>query len=245
METAGPSTRQTNLPLRMVIGYGAGNFAFALLGLVVAVNLQFFYTDYIGLSAGLVSWSLLLARMFDAVTDPVMGYLSDRSQTRLGRRRPYFLGAALPLGVAFYFLFAPPAVENPAQHQTYLLVYLLTTYTLTYLIWTIGAVPYFSLGAELTDDYQERVYVIAVREAWAFGSGHSACLPHLFVWRTPRLCRDGWHPGCRHLALSDYCGSECTRTTRGSRPPAAAAVSRLAGDVTQSPLSTSAYRVYV
>jgi len=167
----------------MVIGYGAGNFAFALLGLVVAVNLQFFYTDYVGLSAGLVSWSLLLARMFDAVTDPVMGYLSDRSQTRLGRRRPYFLGAALPLGVAFYFLFAPPAVENPAQHQTYLLVYLLTTYTLTYLIWTIGAVPYFSLGAELTDDYQERVYVIAVREAWALcGLLAAAILPAYLIY---------------------------------------------------------------
>ena len=56
-----------------MVGYGAGNFAFSLLGLVVAVNLQFFYTDYVGLSAGLVCWALLVARLFDAFVDPLMG----------------------------------------------------------------------------------------------------------------------------------------------------------------------------
>ena len=161
------ATRRENLPLLSLVGYGAGNFAFALLGLVVAVNLQFFYTDYVGLSAGLVSWSLLFARMFDAVTDPLMGYLSDRTHTRIGRRRPYFLGVALPLGVAFYFLFSPPDVGPPADHQTFLLIYMLSLYITTYFLWTIGAVPYFSLGAEMTDSYDERVRVIAIREAWA------------------------------------------------------------------------------
>jgi GPH family glycoside/pentoside/hexuronide:cation symporter len=75
----------------MVLGYSTGNFGFALLGLVVAVNLQYFYTDFVGLSAGLVAWSLLFARLFDSVTDPVMGYLSDRTHTRFGRRRPYIV----------------------------------------------------------------------------------------------------------------------------------------------------------
>jgi GPH family glycoside/pentoside/hexuronide:cation symporter len=138
-----------------------------LLGLVVAVNLQFFYTDYVGLSAGLVSWSLLLARMFDAITDPVMGYLSDGTNSRLGRRRPYFLFSAPFLGVCFYFLFTPPVYDNPADHQMELLGYMLVFYILTYFVWTVGAVPYYSLGAELTDDYNERVKVIAVREGWA------------------------------------------------------------------------------
>ncbi|MFQ5698230.1 MAG: MFS transporter [Myxococcota bacterium] len=150
-----------------VLVYGAGNFGFALLGLVVAVNLQFFYTDYVGLSAGLVSWSLLFARMFDAVTDPVLGYFSDRTRSRIGRRRPYLIGAAVPLAVAFYWLFTPPAIADPAQHQLLLLGYMLSLYMLTYLIWTIGAVPYYSLGAELTDDYNERVRVIAVREGFS------------------------------------------------------------------------------
>ena len=164
---AASAPRSENLPIGFVLGYGAGNFAFALLGLVVAVNLQFFYTDYVGLSAGLVSWSLLFARLFDAVTDPVMGYLSDRTNTRFGRRRPYFVLAAIPLGVAFYYLFTPPPVEDPASHQGFLLFYMLALYITTYFIWTVGAVPYFSLGAELTDDYHERVRVIAVREGWA------------------------------------------------------------------------------
>src|SRR6266849_5346563 len=93
------AVRRTNLPLAAMLGYGAGNFAFSLLGLVVAVNLQFFYTDYVGLGAGLVSWALLCARLFDAVADPLMGYASDRTRTRFGRRRPYIVGSALPLGV--------------------------------------------------------------------------------------------------------------------------------------------------
>jgi GPH family glycoside/pentoside/hexuronide:cation symporter len=167
------ATKMTTIPRAaglsngLVFGYGAGNFGFALLGLVVAVNLQFFYTDFVGLSAGLVAWSLLFARLFDSITDPIMGYLSDRTNTRIGRRRPYFLGAAIPLAIAFYFLFTPPIMENPAEHQWYLVSYMLALYILTYFIWTVGAIPYYSLGAELTDDYYERVKVIAVRESCA------------------------------------------------------------------------------
>ncbi len=158
--------RRENLPLSAVHGYAAGNFAFSMLGLVVAVNLQFFYTDYVGLSAGLVSWALLFARLFDAFVDPVMGWISDRANTSIGRRRPFILGAAIPLGVAFWLLFAPPEVGDAAAHQGRLLAYMLGLYTLTFLLWTVGAIPYYSLGAELTDDYLERTRVIAVREGW-------------------------------------------------------------------------------
>jgi Na+/melibiose symporter-like transporter len=154
--------RRTRLPFSAIVGYGAGNFAFSMLGLVVAVNLQFFYTDYVGLSAGLVSWALLFARLFDAFVDPLMGWLSDRTHTRWGRRRPWMLGAALPLGLAFYGLFAPPLLEG----QGALLGYLMLLYTGTFLLWTVGAIPYYSLGAELTDDYHERTQGIAVREGW-------------------------------------------------------------------------------
>lgn len=160
------SARRAGLPVATVVGYGLGNFAFALLGLVVAVNFQFFYTDYVGLSAGLVSWALLLARLFDAFADPVMGWISDRTNTGFGRRRPYIVGSAIPLGIAFYLLFAPPLYPNPAEHEVALLAYMLGLYTLTYFIWTIGAIPYYSLGAEMTDDYQERLSIIAVREGW-------------------------------------------------------------------------------
>jgi len=156
--------RRTGLPVRAVVGYGAGNFAFSLLGLVVAVNLQYFYTDYVGLGPGLVAWVLLLARLFDAVADPLMGYISDRTQTRFGRRRPYIVGSAVPLGIAFYLLFAPPVLGDPAMHQAGLLIYLAAMYTLTYFIWTVGAIPYYSLGAELSDDYHERTQIISVRE---------------------------------------------------------------------------------
>jgi GPH family glycoside/pentoside/hexuronide:cation symporter len=158
------SLRRAGLRRSEVVGYGLGNFAFSLLGLVVAVNLQYFYTDYVGLSAGLVAWSLLFARMFDAITDPLMGWVSDHTNTRLGRRRPWIVGAAIPLAIAFYYLFTPPQVAEPAAAQTSLLMYLLALYVTTYFIWTVGAVPYYSLGAELSDDYHERVVVISTRE---------------------------------------------------------------------------------
>jgi len=166
--TTAASTRRTGLSNVEVFGYGIGNFAFALLGLVVAVNLQYFYTDYVGLSAGLVAWSLLFARMFDAVTDPLMGWLSDHTNSSIGRRRPWIIGCAIPLAFAFYYLFTPPNVDDAASSQGELLTYMLALYVLTYLIWTVGAVPYYSLGAELTDDYHERVKVISVREACSF-----------------------------------------------------------------------------
>ena len=161
----GGAERREGISNTLIWGYGSGNFGLALLGLVVAVNLQFFYTDFVGLSAGLVAWSLLAARLFDSLTDPVMGYLSDRTKTRFGRRRPYFFLAAIPLAIAFYFLFTPPIVEDPENHQGYLLLYMLALYIVTYFIWTVAAIPYFSLGAELTDDYNERLKVIAVRES--------------------------------------------------------------------------------
>ena len=161
------STRVEGLPAHTTWGYGVGNAAFAFLGLVVSVNLQFFYTDVVGLGAILVAWALLIARLFDAFTDPIIGWASDQTNTRIGRRRPWIFGAAIPIAIAFYFLFSPPILENPADSQAYLLGYMATFYILLYLFWTIGAVPYFSLGAELTDDYHERVKLIAVREVCA------------------------------------------------------------------------------
>ena len=178
------SNRVAGLSGGIILGYGIGNFAFAFLGLVVVVNLQFFYTDYVGLGAGLVAWSLLFARMFDAVTDPLIGWVSDHTNTRIGRRRPWIIGASIPLAFAFYFLFTPPVVADPTQSQGYLLFYMLTLYILVYFVWTIGAVPYYSLGAELTDDYHERVKVIAVREMCALtGLLMATVLPAYLIYQ--------------------------------------------------------------
>ena len=114
------------LPAYTTWGYGVGNAAFSFLGLVISVNLQFFYTDVVGLGALLVAWALLIARLFDAFTDPLIGWASDQTDTRIGRRRPWIFGAAIPIAIAFYFLFSPPILENPADSQTYLLGYMLS-----------------------------------------------------------------------------------------------------------------------
>jgi len=161
-----PASRRTRVPFASILGYGAGNFAFSLLGTRRRGQLAVLLHGLRRALAGLVAWALLFARLFDAFVDPLMGWLSDRTHTRFGRRRPWMLGAALPLGVAFYALFAPPQLEG----QGALLGYLMLLYTGTFLLWTVGAIPYYSLGAEMTDDYHERTQLIAVREAGTRGS---------------------------------------------------------------------------
>ncbi len=177
------SARQTGISTGRMFGYGAGNIGLSMLGVVIVVHLPFLYTDYAGLSAGATGMALLLAKLFDAGTDPVMGYVSDSTNTRWGRRRPYFVAAAIPLGIAFYFLFSPPVFEDPAAHQGYLRFYMLACYMTTYFVWTIAAIPYYSLGAELTDDYHERVKLYAIRETCALlGLLTATILPGILLY---------------------------------------------------------------
>ena len=93
---AAPSLTSTRKALYSSVNLGVGGFEY-----IVAVFLLKYYTDYTGLDAGLAGLALLLAKVFDAVSDPVMGYVSDHTQTRWGRRRPWFILGAIPLSLSF------------------------------------------------------------------------------------------------------------------------------------------------
>jgi sugar (glycoside-pentoside-hexuronide) transporter len=150
------------LPIGQILSYGLPSFATSMIMISVALYLPNFYTDEVGVTAGMLSWVFLAGRVWDAVTDPLMGHLSDRTRTRWGRRRPYFLVAALPLWLVFYLIWSPD-LALPAERSFFLL---LVYYLVLYTFWTIFYVPYASLGVELTPAYHERTRLFAGRQAF-------------------------------------------------------------------------------
>lgn len=126
-----------------------------------------YYNQVLGVDPTRVSIALAIAIVFDAVTDPVVGSLSDNMTSRWGRRHPLMLIGAIPLGFAFYGVFVPPA----GLGDWALTLWLLTFVVLTRSFMTLYLVPWGAIAAELSDDYDERTSVMAYRFAvdWVVG----------------------------------------------------------------------------
>jgi GPH family glycoside/pentoside/hexuronide:cation symporter len=110
----------------------------------------------------MLSWVFLIGRAWDAVTDPMMGHLSDRTRSRWGRRRPYFLVAALPIWAVFYLIWSP----SPSLSTDATFLHLLVCYLALYTFWTVFSVPYASLGMEITPVYHERTRLFGGRQGF-------------------------------------------------------------------------------
>jgi Na+/melibiose symporter-like transporter len=145
-----------------------------MLGLPLLVHLPGFYAQEMGIGLTAVGTILLFARLWDGVTDPLIGFLSDRTRTRFGRRRPWMI-ASLPLVLAgAWFLFRPPEGAG-ASH-------LLVWSFVVYLGWTMMQIPHQAWGAELSTDYAERARIAATRESFALaGVVLAASLPALLA----------------------------------------------------------------
>lgn len=139
----------------VILGVGALDY-------IVAVFLLKYYADYTGLDAGLAGLALLLGKVFDAVSDPVMGYISDRTKSRWGRRRPWFLVGAFPLALSFIATFS----ASPAWSETQLFVWLVTTNMLFWAGNTIVEIPHSAYASEVTHTHQERVSVMGWRQSF-------------------------------------------------------------------------------
>ena len=156
----------------MLLAYGALGLPLAALNLPLYVYLPTFYADDLGLGLVVVGGILFAARLFDAVSDPLIGMLSDRYETRFGRRRPWLVLVCPLLMLATYKLFSPDGDVGPA----YLLIWTL----LAYIAWTMMLLPYTAWGAELADGYHERSRITAFREtAVVLGILLAAGLPAL------------------------------------------------------------------
>ena len=172
-----PVNQDTSLTPRVVIAYGLPAIVLAAYALTYYIYLPKFYADWVGISLTSIGVIAVGSRIWDAVTDPTIGFLSDRTRSRWGRRRPWMLFGTVPLAIVYYLLFTPPAGDVVAG--TYRLALLTFVF---FLVWTVIAVPYESLGAEISQDYDERNRVFGVREgAFLVGTMIGAALPGIFA----------------------------------------------------------------
>jgi Na+/melibiose symporter-like transporter len=131
-----------------------------------------FAADVLLLAPGLMGLLLGLSRVWGAISDPLAGYASDRTRTRLGRRRPWILAAGLPLAIAFLALWSPPVSLSGAPLAGWMGAALLLFVTAQ----TAFHVPHLALGAELTRDEQQRNRVFGVRLALSLSGVFAAAL---------------------------------------------------------------------
>lgn len=162
------------LPLRVKAAYAAPGFAFALIGLPVYVHLPKFYGDTLGVDLAVIGAIILFSRAWDAVTDPAAGFLSDRTRSDLGRRRPWILAGAVPLALATAGLLAPPAGWSSGALSWWFAALLFVTF----LSWTAVQIPHAALGPELAVSPHERTSLFAARDGlWILGTLVAAASP--------------------------------------------------------------------
>jgi len=143
-------------PLKLVYGFGAfvnNILAAAIGGMIIVLNLG------LGMNPALVGLLGALPRLTDAITDPLMGYISDNTRTRWGRRRPYILFGAIAVGICFALLWQLPAGKS----EVFYFWYFLGGSLIFYLAYTIYATPWVAFGYELTPDYHERTRLMGVQ----------------------------------------------------------------------------------
>jgi len=172
---------QKKLSAGTKLGYGVADFGGNLFFTAIAFVLLIYLTDTVGLSAALAGIALMVGRIWDAFYDPVIGYLSDKTATKMGRRRPFMLAGAIPLFIAMIIMFTNPAlVIGSGISQGTLFVYALIVYIILCTAYSTVNVPYYSWSPELTSDYHERTSLNGFRSGFAFfGSllGAGAALP--------------------------------------------------------------------
>jgi GPH family glycoside/pentoside/hexuronide:cation symporter len=160
-----PTPKSEKLRFRTKLAYGAGDMGAAITANILAFYLPIFLTDIASLGAGLAASLLLLSKIWDAVNDPMVGVLSDRtSSKRWGRRLPWMLYGAIPFGITFVLQWIVPDFSQWGLFWYYLLVSVLfnTFYTAVNL-------PYTALTPELTQDYNERTTLNSFRFTFSIG----------------------------------------------------------------------------
>ena len=145
------------------VGYGIGDFGFNLYWANISAFLLIFYTDVMGLAAAAVGTMMLVTKIVDAVTDPLMGALADRTRSRFGRFRPYLLYGALPLAFTGVLTWTVPDLGEGGK-----LAWAYATFTLMMLAYTVVSIPYSALSGVITADSQERTQLISFRFIAAF-----------------------------------------------------------------------------
>lgn len=153
------------------LGYAVGDFGSNLYWQAIALFLYFFYTDVLNIPPAAAGIAFGIASVYDALADPVMGAIADRTRTRWGRYRPYMMFGAIPLALSFAAMFYVPALEGTA-----LLVYVTAIHVLMRTFYTVVNIPYLALSASLTHDAGERATLAGLRMMFAACAGLTVAL---------------------------------------------------------------------
>jgi Na+/melibiose symporter-like transporter len=146
------------ISLKEKVGYSLGDASANLIFQMMMMFQLFFYTEVFGIKASIAGFILLFARFFDAFVDPVVGILSDRTNSRWGKYRPWLLWTALPFAVFFVLAFTTPDISERGK-----IIYAGVTYTLLMAIYSFNNTPYSSLGGVMTSDIKERTSISTIR----------------------------------------------------------------------------------
>ena len=181
----------TKMNFLMKFSYAVGQLTDSIGFNLFYVFFLFFLTDYVKIAPAKAGTITLIAVLWDGLTDPVIGYISDNLKSKYGRRRPLMLLGALPYGVFTFLLF-----HNIQGSETFLYVYYLVLAIVYWSVYKIFVIPYFSLGAELTDDFDERTSLRAWASVFLYiGVLISSSLPPVivdFVIQAGGTATQGW-----------------------------------------------------
>lgn len=176
MSHSSPSENPANtaisekLNLSTKLAYGAGDMGSAITANIGVFYMAYFLTDVAGLNPGLAAWVLLIGKIWDAINDPIVGVLSDKTRSRWGRRLPWMFYGAIPFGITFFLGWIVPRFSgNDAINQWALFWYYVIISIIFNSLYTAVNLPYTALTPELTQDYDERTKLNSFRFAFSIG----------------------------------------------------------------------------
>lgn len=156
---------KNKISMKEKFAYGLGDLGSNIILAAISFYLLYFMIKYGGLNAGLASLVFLLAKFWDAVTDYLMGRISDKTHTKFGKRKFFMLVGALPFWICFVLLWLLPGSDS----QAIKFIYYLGIYCLFNTAFTVVYIPYNALSANMTDNYDERTSINSFRISMAFG----------------------------------------------------------------------------
>lgn len=151
------------LKLISKIGFGIGDLGGNLFVTVIGFYLLYYLTDIVRIPSALAGTALMIGKIWDAITDPLVGYLSDNTKSRWGRRKPYLFIGSILLLLGMIIMFAKPGIVN----KNLLFIYIVIIYCFLNTAYTLVNIPYGALTPELTKDYHERTELNGYRMSFA------------------------------------------------------------------------------
>lgn len=170
--------KERTVKLRNLIMYGSGDFFGGGSFLIIGMLYLFFLTEVVGLPPFWASIVFAIGKIWDAISDPLMGYISDNTRSRFGRRRIYLLIGIIPIAISFVLLWLPVTLSS----NLWLFMYYSFAYILFNTVFTMVMIPYSALNAEMTTDYKVRTRMSGMRIVFSqFSALMAGTLPKIII----------------------------------------------------------------